>query len=67
MLYFSYVTITTLGYGDVTPVHRFVRWLAQVEAVLGQLYIAILIATLVSMWIAGATGSNINDEDSNIS
>jgi hypothetical protein len=61
MLYVSYVTITTLGYGDVTPVHPFARWLAQVEAVFGQLYIAILIATLVGMWIANATSNNNKD------
>ena len=54
-LYFSYITLTTLGYGDVTPVHPLARWLAQVEAVFGELYIAILIATLVGSWIANAT------------
>lgn len=54
-LYFSYITLTTLGYGDVTPVHPLARWLAQFEAVFGQFYIAILIATLVGTWIASAT------------
>jgi hypothetical protein len=63
MLYFSYVTLTTLGYGDMTPVHPFARWLAQVEAVFGQLYIAILIATLVGMWISGANNIDTKDDD----
>jgi len=63
MFYFSFVTLTTLGYGDMTPVHPFARWLAQVEAVFGQLYIAILIATLVGMWISGATNIDTKDDD----
>ena len=61
MLYFSYVTLTTLGYGDVTPAHPVTRWMAQFEAVFGQLYIAILIASLVGMWIASATRSDTTD------
>ncbi len=47
-LYFSFVTLATLGYGDITPVHPLVRNLAVLEAVAGQLYIAVLIARLVS-------------------
>jgi hypothetical protein len=63
MLYFSYVTLTTLGYGDVTPAHPVTRWLVQTQAVFGQLYIAIMIATLVGMWIADATRNNAKDDD----
>ena len=47
--YFSLVTITTLGYGDIVPVHPFSRTLATVEALVGQLYPAILLARLVSL------------------
>lgn len=47
--YFSYVTITTLGYGDVTPVAPLARSLAMVEALVGQIYLVTLIARLVSM------------------
>ena len=47
--YFSFVTLTTLGYGDITPVHPLARSLAIGEALFGQLYPAILIARLVSM------------------
>lgn len=48
-VYFSFVTLTTTGYGDVTPVAAFARSLAMMEAVLGQLFPAILLARLVSM------------------
>jgi ion channel len=47
-LYFSYVTLATIGYGDISPVHTVVRNLAVLEAITGQLYLAILIARLVS-------------------
>lgn len=50
--YFSYVTLTTLGYGDVVPVTDMTRSLAAVEAVSGQLYIAVLIARLVGLHIS---------------
>jgi hypothetical protein len=49
LLYFSFVTLTTVGYGDITPVHPMVRSLANLEALVGQLYPAILIGRLVSM------------------
>jgi Ion channel len=48
-LYFSFTTLTTVGYGDISPVHSLARSLANLEALLGQLYPAILIARLVSM------------------
>jgi hypothetical protein len=49
LIYFSFITLTTVGYGDVRPVHPAVRSLAVAEALVGQLYIAILIASLVGM------------------
>lgn len=49
LLYFSFVTLTTVGYGDVTPLHPAARSLAMLEALVGQLYPAILIARLVSL------------------
>jgi hypothetical protein len=49
LLYFSFVTLTTLGYGDITAADAVPRSLAIVEALIGQLYPAILIARLVSM------------------
>ena len=51
-LYFSYVTLTTLGYGDFLPVHASARSLAYLEAVTGVLYLATLVARLVALHIA---------------
>jgi hypothetical protein len=48
-LYFSFTTLTTVGYGDITPAHTLARSLSNLEALVGQLYPAILIARLVSM------------------
>lgn len=47
-VYYSFVTLTTLGYGDMTPVSQAARTLAWFEAVSGQFYVAILVAGLVS-------------------
>jgi hypothetical protein len=48
-LYFSFTTLTTAGFGDITPVHPFARSLANLESVIGQLYPATLLARLVSL------------------
>ena len=48
-MYFSFVTLTTVGYGDITAVHPVARSLATAEALVGQLFPAILLARLVSM------------------
>lgn len=48
-IYYSLVTLTSTGYGDITPVHPVARSLATAEAITGQLYIAILIARLVAL------------------
>jgi voltage-gated potassium channel Kch len=45
--YFSFVTLSTLGYGDITPITRPAQGLAAMEAILGQLFLAVLIARLV--------------------
>jgi hypothetical protein len=50
--YFSFVTMTSLGYGDMTPISEMARTLAWVQAVLGQLYLAITVAALVGVHIA---------------
>lgn len=50
--YFSFVTLTTVGYGDITPVARLARTLAILEALVGQLYPAVIIARLVSLQVA---------------
>lgn len=51
-IYFSYVTMTTLGYGDITPVTTLARVLVQFQVLVAQLYLAIFIARLVSMYTA---------------
>jgi len=56
-LYFSFVTITTLGYGDMLPVSTTARSLALSEAVVGQFYIAVLVAGLVSAYISAKPGA----------
>ncbi len=48
MVYFSFVTLTTLGYGDITPVSQTARTLAWLEAAFGQIYLVVLVAHLVS-------------------
>lgn len=50
-VYFSLVTMTTLGYGDITPASPVTRMLAAVQALTGQLYLAVLVARLVAMHI----------------
>ncbi len=48
-LYFSFVTLTTIGYGDITPLHPLAQSLVMVEGLIGQLYPAILIARLIGL------------------
>jgi hypothetical protein len=50
LLYFSLVTLTTIGYGDVTPVGGEVRMLAALEGITGVLYVAITVAILVGAY-----------------
>jgi hypothetical protein len=52
LIYFSFVTLTTIGYGDITPLHPYARGLANFEAVIGQLYPATLLARLVTLELA---------------
>jgi hypothetical protein len=48
-IYFSFVTLATLGYGDVVPAGDVTRGIAVVEAIAGQLYLAVMVARLVSL------------------
>jgi uncharacterized membrane protein len=54
-IYYSFVTLTTAGYGDVIPVTNQARGLTILEAIIGQLYLAIMVARLV-----GSHAQNIN-------
>ena len=51
MVYYSFVTLTTLGYGDIVPVSPSARALATLEALTGQLYLTVLVARLVGLHI----------------
>lgn len=55
-LYFSFVTLTTLGYGDILPVSGLARTLAYLQAVAGQFYVAVLVAGLVSAYVSDKKG-----------
>ncbi len=50
LFYFSFTTITTLGYGDITPNNAFAMTLTNAEALVGQIYPAVVIAKLVSLY-----------------
>ncbi|HTK99600.1 MAG TPA: ion channel [Pseudomonadales bacterium] len=52
LIYFSFVTLATLGYGDIVPVTNVTRSVAIVEAVIGQFYVAVIVAVLVSAFVS---------------
>lgn len=53
LVYYSFVTLSTVGFGDITPTWSLPQSLSTAEAVVGQLYLAILVASLVGMRLAG--------------
>ena len=62
--YFSFVTLTTLGYGDVTPIAEHARTLAWFEALIGQLYLAVMVAGFVAVHISESMRKNRGDPPS---
>ena len=56
LVYFSFVTLTSVGYGDIIPLHPVARSLANVEAIIGQLYPATLLARLVTLELESRRG-----------
>ncbi|MCZ6879158.1 MAG: ion channel [Acidobacteria bacterium] len=58
MVYYSFVTLTTLGYGDIVPISPSVRALATLEALTGQLYLTVLVARLVGLQITHSIRGN---------
>ncbi|MFO1477502.1 MAG: potassium channel family protein [Verrucomicrobiota bacterium] len=57
-IYFSFMTLSTVGYGDVTPVSHVARMLAVVEAVIGMLFVAILISRLVALYTTDSSSED---------
>ncbi|MBM3300741.1 MAG: hypothetical protein FJY85_12400 [Deltaproteobacteria bacterium] len=55
LIYFSFVTLASLGYGDIVPKTPFTQRLAIAEAIMGQFYTAILVAYLLSIYIGNKT------------
>jgi voltage-gated potassium channel Kch len=49
-LYFSFVTLSTVGYGDIVPISDVARMLALTESITGTLFVGVLIARLVSLY-----------------
>ena len=63
MVYYSFVTLTTLGYGDIVPIAPSVRALATLEALTGQLYLTVLVARLVGLHITHSSRSRSEDQE----
>lgn len=61
LTYYSFVTLTTIGYGDITPVHEIARMFAVLEGLCGQLYPATLLARLVSLEVSSHGGGNADE------
>jgi hypothetical protein len=61
-IYFSFVTLGTLGYGDVLPVGGPARALAVTEAIVGQMYLVVVVARLVSLYQSGGDGRKDRNE-----
>ena len=57
-LYYSIVTMTTLGYGDILPVSPVARVVATMQAMLGQIYLVVLVARLVGLHISRTSGDS---------
>lgn len=53
LVYFSFVSLASLGYGDITPIGGLAKTLAYLEAVVGQFYLAVLVASLVGVYSSG--------------
>jgi voltage-gated potassium channel Kch len=68
-IYFSFTTLMTVGYGDITPVADVARMLAMLEAMTGTLFVGVMIARLVSLYSASGESqtSAHNQNQSNYS
>lgn len=62
-IYFSFVTLGTLGYGDIVPVYGPARALAMAEAMFGQMYLVVIVARLVSLYKGQADRKDLGARD----
>ena len=62
MFYFSFTTLTTLGFGDLVPLNHFARVLASLESIVGPVYLAIFIARLVGLHVIEELKTKQEDE-----
>ncbi len=60
LIYFSFATLTSVTYGDAYPIHRIARSLAMAEALIGQLYPSILLATPVGMALQARSRAGVD-------
>ncbi len=63
LFYYSFVTLTSLGYGDITPLHPYARSLATMEALAGNLFLTVLIARLVGMEMSAREAERLQEHD----
>lgn len=59
--YYSFVTLTTVGYGDIVPASATARWLVWVEAVFGQFYMAVFVSRLIGLQVSGPEEADAAD------
>jgi hypothetical protein len=59
-LFFSFTTLTTVGYGDLVPADDLSRALAIVEAIFGQVFLVVIVARLVALWVMQPPPSNVD-------
>ena len=62
ILYFSFVTLTSVGLGDIAPLHPLARSLVNLEGIIGQLYPATLLARLIALNLDRAGGDAANSK-----
>jgi hypothetical protein len=60
LVYFSMITLSTVGYGDILPVSDHARMLAMIEAVVGQFYVAVVVAMFISLYTTHAIEARAN-------
>jgi Ion channel len=60
LMYFSVTTLTTVGYGDIAPINPIARSLSNLEAIVGQLYPAIILARMITVYTPKATSNGID-------